>query len=140
MFDSVEETIQLLHEHHYIAEVGLATCLFLSQKLGKAIFLEGEPGVGKTEIAKVLSSALNTPLIRLQCYEGLDINHAVYEWDYPRQLLEIQARQNYHNGESSLTDDIFTERFLLKRPLLQALDNSHQVSPVLLIDELDRAD
>jgi MoxR-like ATPase len=140
MFDSVEETIKVLREHHYISEVGLATCLFLSQKLGKAIFLEGEPGVGKTEIAKVLSSTLHTPLIRLQCYEGLDINHAVYEWDYPRQLLEIQARQLHHNGNGALTGDIFTEKFLLKRPLLQALDHSHQSSPVLLIDELDRAD
>ena len=134
MFDSVEETIQLLHDHDYITEVGLATCLFLAQKLGKAIFLEGEPGVGKTEIAKVLSQALATPLIRLQCYEGLDINQAVYEWNYPRQLLEIQS----HREQS--TDDIFTEKFLLKRPLLQAIDESHRSAPVLLIDELDRAD
>jgi MoxR-like ATPase len=139
MFDSVEQTIELLHEHHYITEVGLATCLFLSQKLGKAIFLEGEPGVGKTEIAKVLSRVLNTPLIRLQCYEGLDINQAVYEWNYPRQLLEIQARQ-HQNGSTNVTDDIFTEKFLFKRPLLQAIDQSHTSSPVLLIDELDRAD
>lgn len=140
MFDSVEDTINLLQEHHYITEVGLATCLFLAQKLGKAIFLEGEPGVGKTEIANVLSRVLNTPLIRLQCYEGLDINHAVYEWNYPRQLLEIQARQGQTSGGRSATEDIFTEEFLLKRPLLQAIDHSHQASPVLLIDELDRAD
>jgi MoxR-like ATPase len=137
MFDSVEETINLLQQQQYITEVGLATCLFLSQKLGKAIFLEGEPGVGKTEIAKVLSRVLNTPLIRLQCYEGLDISHAVYEWNYPRQLLEIQARQNQNDN---VTDDIFTEKFLLKRPLLQAIDQGHTSSPVLLIDELDRAD
>jgi MoxR-like ATPase len=140
MFDSVEDTINLLRDYNYITEVGLATCLFLSQKLGKAIFLEGEPGVGKTEIAKVLSQALNTPLIRLQCYEGLDINHAVYEWNYPRQLLEIQSRQAHNNGTSSVTDDIFSEKFLLKRPLLQAIDESNRSSPVLLIDELDRAD
>src|SRR5215813_4256597 len=133
MFESVEETINLLQEHDYIVEVGLATCLFLAYKLGKPIFLEGEPGVGKTEIAKVLSDVLNTPLIRLQCYEGLDINHAVYEWNYPRQLLEIQAHH-------SSTDDIFTEKFLLKRPLLQAIDSSNRSAPVLLIDELDRAD
>src|SRR5215510_12855576 len=114
MFDSVENTIDLLREHDYITEVGLATCLFLAQKLGKAIFLEGEPGVGKTEIAKVLSRVLNTPLIRLQCYEGLDINHAVYEWNYPRQLLELQARQPHANGSAPTTDDIFTEKFLLK--------------------------
>jgi MoxR-like ATPase len=140
MFESVEETIALLREHDYITEAGLATCLFLSHKLGKAVFLEGEPGVGKTEIARVLSQVLNTPLIRLQCYEGLDINHAVYEWNYPRQLLEIQARQGHQNGSGAFTDDIFTEKFLLKRPLLQAIDPSHDRSPVLLIDELDRAD
>jgi MoxR-like ATPase len=140
MFESVENTIDLLRQHHYITDVGLATCLFLSQKLGKAVFLEGEPGVGKTEIAKVLSQILDTPLIRLQCYEGLDINHAVYEWNYPRQLLEMQSRQHYSNGNPVSTDDIFAEKFLLKRPLLQAIDQSNQSSPVLLIDELDRAD
>lgn len=146
MFESVEHTIHLLREQNYITDVGLATCLFLSQKIGKAIFLEGEPGVGKTEIAKVLSQILNTPLIRLQCYEGLDINHAVYEWNYPRQLLEIQSRQMHANanantnGTTSPTDDIFAPKFLLKRPLLQAIDHSHDASPVLLIDELDRAD
>jgi MoxR-like ATPase len=136
MFASVDETLALLREHHYITDVGLATCLFLAQKLGKAIFLEGEPGVGKTEIAKVLSAVHDTPLIRLQCYEGLDINHAVYEWNYTRQLLELQSRQGSPNG----TDDIFNEKFLLKRPLLQAIDQSHASAPVLLIDELDRAD
>src|SRR5690554_1888801 len=109
MFESVEDTIRLLRQHHYITEVGLATCIFLSHKLGKAIFLEGEPGVGKTEIARVLSQVLDAPLIRLQCYEGLDINHAVYEWNYPRQLLEIQARQGSSNG--TIIDDIFTEKF-----------------------------
>ncbi|MBC7872047.1 MAG: MoxR family ATPase, partial [Chitinophagaceae bacterium] len=140
MFSSVEDTINLLHKYHYITEIGLATCLFLSQKLGKAIFLEGEPGVGKTEIAKVLSQILDTPLIRLQCYEGLDISQAVYEWNYPRQLLELQSRQNHSNGSAPAIDDIFTEKFLFKRPLLQAIDNSHTSSPVLLIDELDRAD
>jgi len=140
MFDSVEDTINILQKHDYITEVGLATCLFLSQKLEKPVFLEGEPGVGKTEIAKVLSQALDTPLIRLQCYEGLDISHAVYEWNYPRQLLEIQARQQHPNGSASVTDDIFTEKFLLKRALLQAIDHSHRSAPVLLIDELDRAD
>src|SRR5215510_11225391 len=138
MFDSVENTIDLLREHDYITDIGLATGLFLAIKMGKAIFLEGEPGVGKTEIAKVLSQILDTPLIRLQCYEGLDINHAVYEWNYPRQLLEIQSRQLHPNGSSTLTEDIFTEKFLLKRPLLQAIDHSHDASPVLLIDELDR--
>lgn len=140
MFDSVDETLSILHEHRYIADVGLGTCLFLALKMGKAIFLEGEPGVGKTELAKVLSQAMDTRLIRLQCYEGLDINHAVYEWNYPRQLLEIQARQNRSSNYSVVTDDIFVEEFLLKRALLLAIDNSHERAPVLLIDELDRAD
>ena len=105
----------------------------------RPLFLEGEPGVGKTEVAKVLSRAFDTPLIRLQCYEGLDVNHAVYEWNYPRQLLEIQARRG-ETGTESVGDDIFAEEFLLKRPLLQAIDASHERAPVLLIDELDRAD
>ena len=142
MFDSVEATARSLAKQNYIADIGLSTSLFLALKMGKALFLEGEPGVGKTEIAKVLSRLLAAPLIRLQCYEGLDINHAVYEWNYPRQLLEIQARQQAQqpNGHQPATADIFTESFLLKRPLLQALDHSHSQSPILLIDELDRAD
>jgi MoxR-like ATPase len=139
MYDTVEATLTLLEAQNYIADVGLATGLFLALKMGKAIFLEGEPGVGKTEIAKVLSTSLATPLIRLQCYEGLDISHAVYEWNYPRQLLEIQARQK-NPDSTTATDDIFTEAFLLKRALLQAIDHSNQAAPVLLIDELDRAD
>lgn len=140
MFDSVEVVSNALAQQNYIADVGLSTSLFLALKMGKALFLEGEPGVGKTEIAKVLSNLLQTPLIRLQCYEGLDINHAVYEWNYPRQLLEIQAMQRQAEAGHSPTDDIFTEKFLLKRPLLQAIADSHRQSPVLLIDELDRAD
>jgi MoxR-like ATPase len=137
---SVEETASLLAAEDYIPDIGLSTSLFLALKMGKAIFLEGEPGVGKTEVAKVLSRAFDTPLIRLQCYEGLDVSQAVYEWNYPQQLLEIQARQ-LRAGEAELgTDDIFQERFLLKRPLLQAIDQSHRAAPVLLIDELDRAD
>ncbi len=136
MFNRVEDVLSLLEQHHYVAEIGLATSLFLALKMNKAIFFEGEPGVGKTEIAKVLSAALDTELIRLQCYEGLDIHQAVYEWNYPRQLLEIQANQNSNIS----TESIFTEEFLLKRPLLQAIDNSHDTAPVLLIDELDRAD
>jgi MoxR-like ATPase len=139
-FDSVEAIKDSLATQNYIADVGLTTSLLLSLKMGKALFLEGEPGVGKTETAKVLSNTLQTPLIRLQCYEGLDINHAVYEWNYPRQMLEIQAmRQQGQNGSLPL-DNIFTDKFLLKRPLLQAIDASHQQPPVLLIDELDRAD
>lgn len=140
MLDSVESTRMLLANHRYIADVGLSTSLFLALRMEKAIFLEGEPGVGKTEVAKVLSRAFNVPLIRLQCYEGLDVSQAVYEWNYPRQLLEIQARQGHDNGAESFTDDIFSEKFLLRRPLLQAIDANHDHAPVLLIDELDRAD
>jgi len=134
MLESVEDTVALLRDFDYVTDVGLGTSLFLSLKMKRAIFLEGEPGVGKTEVAKVLSRAFDTPLIRLQCYEGLDINQAVYEWNYPRQLLEIQS------GKQNGTDDIFTEKFLMKRALLHAIDESHDQAPVLLIDELDRAD
>ena len=145
MPESVQTISDMLAQHNYVAGIGLSTSLFLALKMQKAIFLEGEPGVGKTEVAKVLSRAFGAPLIRLQCYEGLDINQAVYEWNYPRQLLEIQARQAVSAADdlskrSNVTDDIFSERFLLKRPLLQAIDHSHEAAPVLLIDELDRAD
>ena len=136
MFDSIEETAAELTRFAYIADSGLATSLYLALKMERPLFLEGEPGVGKTELAKVLSQALDAPLIRLQCYEGLDVNHAVYEWNYPRQLLEIQA----HREDNPSTEGIFTEEFLLKRPLLQAIDQSRDRAPVLLIDELDRAD
>ncbi|MEM7331597.1 MAG: MoxR family ATPase [Chloroflexota bacterium] len=139
MFESVESTTKSLAQQDYISDVGLATSLFLATKMGKALFLEGEPGVGKTEIAKVLSQLFETQLIRLQCYEGLDINQAVYEWNYPRQLLEMQANA-HQNGAAQNSADIFTEAFLLKRPLLQAIDAAHNKPPVLLIDELDRAD
>jgi MoxR-like ATPase len=138
--DTVDVVSRLLAEHRYVADIGLSTSLFLALKMQKAIFLEGEPGVGKTEVAKVLSQAFGTPLIRLQCYEGLDISQAVYEWNYPRQMLEIQARQHQANGVEPALDDIFSEKFLLKRPLLQAILHSHEQAVVLLIDELDRAD
>ncbi len=137
--DSIEATIRTLEDHGYVADVGLATSLFLALKMGKPLFLEGEPGVGKTEIAKVLARALPAPLIRLQCHEGLDLAQAVYEWNYSRQLLELQARKA--DGETGFdAADLFAPRFLLRRPLLQAIDASHERSPVLLIDELDRAD
>lgn len=143
-FGSVAATRARLAELDYIADDGLATSLFLALEMGKALFLEGEPGVGKTEVAKVLARGFDAPLIRLQCYEGLDISQAVYEWNYPRQLLEIQARKEATDsgrpGSGSATRDIFTEEYLLKRPLLQAIDQSHRSAPVLLIDELDRAD
>lgn len=137
---AVDSVQKMLAEQNYVADVGLSTSLFLALRMEKAIFLEGEPGVGKTEVAKVLSKAFDTPLIRLQCYEGLDISQAVYEWNYPRQLLEIQARQRHTNGAEPPLDDIFSEQFLLKRPLLQAINHSHKQAVVLLIDELDRAD
>ena len=137
LFDSIESTRNDLEDGGYFADPALATSLFLALRMGKALFLEGEPGVGKTEVARVLAKLMEVPLIRLQCYEGLDINHAVYEWNYPRQLMEIQARGG--SSEDGV-DDIFSEAFLLRRPLLQAIDRSHDRAPVLLIDELDRAD
>jgi MoxR-like ATPase len=147
MFDSVEETLTALSNHSYIADAGLGTSLFLALKMEKALFLEGEPGVGKTEVAKVLALAFDAPLLRLQCFEGLDLNQAVYEWNYPRQLLEIQAQSGGSRGGPTeapagghAPPDIFTEEYLLKRPLLQAIDQSRDRAPVLLIDELDRAD
>ena len=140
MFDSIEQTVEGLSRQSYVADPALATSLFLALKMERALFLEGEPGVGKTEVAKVLSRAFDTPLIRLQCYEGLDLSQAVYEWNYPRQLLEIQARGAASGASQHVTRDIFAEEFLLKRPLLQAIDQSHERAPVLLIDELDRAD
>jgi len=138
MLTDIEATAQALARESYIADVGLSTSLFLALKMGKALLLEGEPGVGKTEVAKVLSAIFKTPLIRLQCYEGIDISQAVYEWNYPRQLLELQARQS-HDGAAA-TSGLYSEVFLLRRPLLQAIDHSHATAPVLLIDELDRAD
>ncbi len=144
MFASIDETSTALARHSYIADAGLATSLFLALKMEKPLFVEGEPGVGKTEIAKVLSRALDTPLIRLQCYEGLDIHQAAYEWNYSRQLLEIQARgasaNESRNDASQAAHDLFSEEFLLRRPLLQAIDPSLERAPVLLIDEIDRAD
>jgi MoxR-like ATPase len=137
VFDSIEATQASLEKQGYFADPGLATSLFLALRMGKALFLEGEPGVGKTEVARVLSAVLDTPLIRLQCYEGLDVNHAIYEWNYPRQLIAIQARAGTDGSDVA---DIFSEAYLLRRPLLQAIDRSHERSPVLLIDELDRAD
>ena len=146
MFESIEDTARQLSRLSYIADDGLATSLFLALRMERPLFLEGEPGVGKTEVAKVLGRAFETPLIRLQCYEGLDVSQAVYEWNYPRQLLEIQARRGADGGARDAHDPdaavraIFTEEFLLKRALLRAIDQSHERAPVLLIDELDRAD
>ncbi len=138
---SVDEVLQLLAAHDYVAERRLATTLFLSLRMGRPLFLEGEAGVGKTEIAKVLAQGLHRDLVRLQCYEGLDTANAVYEWNYPRQMIEIRlAEAAGQANKEQLSGSIFTERFLIKRPLLQALQPDDGRAPVLLIDELDRAD
>ena len=145
---SIDDTAKLLARADYVAERSLATALFLALKMQRPLFLEGEAGVGKTEIAKVLASTLERKLVRLQCYEGLDISSAVYEWNYPRQMIEIRLaeageRATGASGQAArkkLGQDIFTEQFLIKRPLLQALEASGGAAPVLLIDELDRTD
>jgi MoxR-like ATPase len=127
-------------EHGYIAERSLATAVFLGLELGRPLLLEGEAGVGKTELAKVLAASLEAPLIRLQCYEGLDVNTAVYEWNYPRQMLEIRLLEARGAADRASAHDILGPEFLIKRPLLQALESTDGVAPVLLIDEIDRAD
>tara|TARA_B100000674_G_scaffold226852_1_gene186470 strand:+ start:1484 stop:2401 length:918 start_codon:yes stop_codon:yes gene_type:complete len=138
---SIEEVSSLLARFGYVADRALSTTLFLSLKMGKPLFLEGEAGVGKTEIAKVLSSALDRRLVRLQCYEGLDLNSAVYEWNYSRQMIEIRlAEVSGELDKKSLSSDVFAEQFLIERPLLQALKADGGNAPVLLIDELDRTD
>jgi MoxR-like ATPase len=138
---SIDDVQKILREQHYISDRSLAVPIFLSLKLQRPLFLEGEAGVGKTEIARALAAALNTELIHLQCYEGLDINHAVYEWNHARQILEIRLMEaSGQVDRESATADLFSERFLIKRPLLQAIDESRKKAPVLLIDELDRAD
>jgi len=138
---SVDELQHLLGQHHYIADRGLAVSTYLALRLQRPLFLEGEPGVGKTEVAKVLALALQTPLIRLQCYEGLDVSHAVYEWNYPRQILEIRLLESAGAlDRAGAARDLFTEAFLIKRPLLRAIEQTGDGPPVLLIDEIDRAD
>jgi len=137
----VDATLALLTSNDYVADRRLATAVFLALKLQRPLFLEGEAGVGKTEIAKVLAAGLGRRLVRLQCYEGLDTAAAVYEWNYPRQMIEIRLAEAAGGVErNELAHDIFTTRFLLKRPLLQALAPEDGVPPVLLIDELDRTD
>ena len=132
--DSLEEVTKTLRGEEYVSDDAVSMSLFLALKMGRPLFLEGAPGVGKTEIARVLSRAFETELIRLQCYEGLDIHHALYEWNYPRQLLRLQAGQKEDLGA------IYSDEYLLKRPLLQAIDPKRESSAVLLIDEIDRAD
>ncbi|MEH6720572.1 MAG: MoxR family ATPase [Aurantimonas endophytica] len=138
---SIDETERLLDRENYVADRALATVLFLSLKMGRPLFLEGEAGVGKTEIAKVLAQALGRPLIRLQCYEGLDVSSALYEWNYAAQMIEIRLREASGDTSRDATrSEIFSERFLIRRPILQALEGEPGRAPVLLIDELDRTD
>ncbi len=138
---SIDQVQNLLRDQQYVADRGLAVAIYLALTLQRPLFLEGEAGVGKTEIARSLARGLGTELIRLQCYEGLDVNQAVYEWNHARQMLEIRLLEaSGEIDQTSATEDLFSERFLIKRPLLQAIDESRDKSPVLLIDELDRAD
>ena len=139
-FNSTDDVREQLAAQQYIADPQLATALFLADRLGKPLFLEGEPGVGKTEVARALAAAFSVPLIRLQCYEGLDANQALYEWNYGRQLLSLRA-DHEHQHEHHSVDDLFTPQYLIRRPLLQAIDPAVTGGrAVLLIDELDRAD
>jgi MoxR-like ATPase len=137
---SIDDTAARLLALDYVAERALATTVYLALKLQRPLFLEGEPGTGKTEIAKTLAAMLGRPLIRLQCHEGLDLAGAAYEWNYARQMLEIRLAEAANADRAALTDALFSDRFLIKRALLQAIDPARTVAPVLLIDELDRAD
>jgi MoxR-like ATPase len=138
--ESAEGIQAAFRERGYIADRSLATVVFLALELGRPLLLEGEAGVGKTELAKVLAASLGARLIRLQCYEGLDVNTAVYEWNYPRQMLEIRLLEARGEADHTTAHDIFGPEFLIKRPLLQALESDDGIAPVLLIDEIDRAD
>ncbi|WP_409993959.1 AAA family ATPase [Roseateles albus] len=137
--DSIDATAALLLEHGYVAQRELATAAFLALRLQRPLLLEGEPGTGKTEIAKSLALMLDRPLIRLQCYEGLDLNAAAYEWNYARQMLEIRLAEGPEQ-KASLSEDLFARRFLIPRALFKAIDPANTIAPILLIDELDRAD
>ena len=139
--DSIDDAEALLRDGGYLADRSLATTLFLGLKMGRPLFLEGEAGVGKTEIANVLAATTGRRLVRLQCYEGLDVSSAVYEWNYAAQMIEIRMAEAAGDGDRErLGSDVFSERFLIKRPLLRALEPDDAGAPVLLIDELDRAD
>ena len=137
--ESIDDVQEALGSQRYVADPSLSTAIYLALKLPKPLLLEGEAGVGKTEIAKVLAAILDTDLIRLQCYEGLDVSHAVYEWNYPRQMLAIRAAEATHESREAAMAEIFSEDYLIKRPLLQAIEHRGK-APVLLIDEIDRAD
>ncbi len=137
---SIDDTERRLLAHGYVPERALATTVYLALKLQRPLFLEGEPGTGKTEIAKTLAAMLGRPLIRLQCHEGLDLAGAAYEWNYARQMLEIRLAESQGTNRDALAKELFSDRFLVRRALLQAIDPAQSVPPVLLIDELDRAD
>ncbi|MBI3536364.1 MAG: MoxR family ATPase [Chloroflexi bacterium] len=140
MLQSIDDVIRALEQHQYISDRGLATTIFLGLKLNKPLFLEGEAGVGKTQVAKTLAAILDARLIRLQCYEGLDVNTAVYEWNYSQQMLHIRLMEATGVGREEARREIFSPQFLLKRPLLQAIEDNLPRAPVLLIDEIDRSD
>ena len=138
---TIDDTVELLANGGYVSDRALATVLFLALTMGRPLFLEGEAGVGKTEIAKVLSEQLDRPLIRLQCYEGLDASTALYEWNYAAQMVEIRMREaSGETDREAMEKGVFSDRFLIRRPLLQALEGKKGKAPVLLIDELDRTD
>jgi MoxR-like ATPase len=137
---TIEDVERSLHDHRYVADRSLATTVFLALTLDKPLLLEGEAGVGKTEVGKVLAEILNTRLIRLQCYEGIDVNNAVYEWAYARQMLHIRLLESSGARREETEREIYSPQFLVKRPLLQAIENDGGMPPVLLIDEIDRAD
>jgi len=138
---SIDETAQMLASADYVADRSLATVLFLALRMKRPLFLEGEAGVGKTEIAKVLSTALGRPLIRLQCYEGLDVSSAVYEWNYAAQMIEIRMEEaEGHVERTAMERNVFSDKYLIRRPVLQALEGKPGAAPVFLIDELDRTD
>jgi MoxR-like ATPase len=139
-FDSIEHVVTELADAHYIADRALATVLFLAHRLEKPIFLEGEPGVGKTEVAIVMSRLFETDLIRLQCYEGLDVSTSLYEWNYPKQLLHIRLEEQKKKDKEEIEQIIYSPAFLIKRPLLEAILRAEKKAPVLLIDEIDRSD
>lgn len=139
-FQSIDQVMEELNSNLYIADRALATVVFLAHRLGKPLFLEGEPGVGKTEVGTVMARLFNTQLIRLQCYEGLDASAALYEWNYPKQLLHIKIEEGEKRGKEEIERVIYSPEFLIKRPLLQAILSSNEKPPVLLIDEVDRSD
>jgi len=139
-FESIDHLVSELAESHYIADRALATVLFLAHRLEKPVFLEGEPGVGKTEVAIVMSRLFGTELIRLQCYEGLDASTALYEWNYPKQLLHIRLEEQGKRDREKIEELVYSPRFLIRRPLLEAILRSEERAPVLLIDEIDRSD